>query len=1131
MFQMSTLWPPLGAGAMLASVDFSSLMFSTLLACLCLLPALWNARRKRLADNLPVSKTAGVFIGLVKLKGTAESGAPPFLSYLAGRPCVQFSWTIDEEWSRVVTETYTDSNGRRQTRQRTQSGWKTVAGGGQGGPFYVRDDCGVILVRPDGATIEPLELVKQTCGRNDPLYYGKGPPGAIPDSTFHRRFHETAIPLHCPLYVIGQARERTDVVAPEIARDKQAPTFLISTRTEKELTSRHAWRFWLWSGLGLFLSLLFYGWWSGAPYLLVLALAWTWMVFNSMVFLRQRVNHAWSEVNVQLKRRADLIPKLVSVVQGCRNYEAALLPELAALRSQLAASAPGTPAASVQSLKHTIGGIAERYPELKANASFTGLLKNLIETEQRIALARGYFNDIATRYNTRLQTLPDRYITRMGGMKPEPLMLAGDFERAPVLVNLDNTPSQFSSHAASAAAVASPAIPAGETNRPSPTEHALAAALAPAPVISPETPPPQPSFPPARLVPEPASASQSETPEPASAEDMPAGFDVKHAAPAGISLLVFVFWIGALILCSKISNSAFAAAGLISGFIALLAGAAALALRRKLLRRHFRAACAVSIGLSCVSLIALSLQVTSQIHIHREEEAKDMLKGIPGLYQTDQFEKVCEQFEKAGGLTHSIPYDDYTKYIAACAYIRHGKTAGKTAEQFLKTYGWISSAPNGNVDWSPWVVLFGYAGYQQAGESRAAKKLVDDGYAKCNKNSRLYPVIAFLHGGMDESALESSIGNNPLTLTEADALIGIKELYAGDRERAVSFLLWVAVNGRGNIEAYRLAVTELRRVTRAVASLPQTGRELAPTQKDVESARAGFNRVESLWRSSEYDKLCQEFDQAFGTFPAPSYNAIYDYVFASACVRRGDAAGRFARYALNTFGWKTDYAPYGVLYGYVGCRQAGNPAAAKALLDDAAAKCNTSRWPYPIIACLRGDIGVSELESAAGNDLQQKTEAATFAGIQELYDGRQADAGTHLGWVQKNGRKDYPPYGLAMSELAHGGLPNAVPPQSVTAPANPPITRPPTAPAPMPAATTPPPSPAIPSPLSPDLQEILKLSQAGMRDDLITNFISHSGKSYKLRADDIIYLSSKGVSIGVIRALQAASPAGGNRAN
>ncbi len=1126
MFPMNTLWPPVGAGAMLASIDFSSLIFSTFLACLCLLPALWNARRKRLADNLPVSKTAGVFIGLVKLKGTAESGAPPFLSYLAGQPCVQFSWTIDEEWSRVVTETYTDSNGRRQTRQRIKSGWKTVASGGQAGPFYVQDDCGVILVRPEGATMESLELVKQTCGRNDPLYYGKGPAGAIPDSTFHRRFHETAIPLHCPLYVIGQARERTDVVAPEIAQDKRASTFLISTRTEKELTSRHAWRFWLWSGLGLFLSLLFYGWWSGVPYLLVLALAWTWMVFNSMVYLRQRVNHAWSEVNVQLKRRADLIPKLVSVVQGYRNYEAALQPELAALRSQLAANTPGTSGAAVQSLGHTIGGIAERYPELKANASFAGLLRNLIETEQRIALARGYFNDIATRYNTRLQTLPDRYITRMGGMKPEPLMLAGDFERAPVLVNLDKTPSQFSSHVASGGAVASPAISAGETNRSSPTEPAQAAVFAPAPVISSEIPSPQPSIPLAPLIPEPASVGQSETLDEAAAEDVPAGFDVKHVAPAGISLLVFVLWIGALILCSGISNSAPAAVGLISGFTAILAGAAALALRRKLRRGHFRAACAVSLGLSCVSLIALSLQMISQIDKKREEEAKAMLKDMPALYQSDQFNKVCETFEKASGLTHSIPYDDYTKYIAACAFIRHGKPAGKTAEQFLKTFGWISSAPNGNVDWSPWVVLFGYAGYQQAGEIRAAKKVIDDGYAKCNKNSRLYPVIAFLHGGMDESALGSSIGNNPLTLTEANALIGIKELYAGDRERAISYLLWVAVNGRGNIEAYLLAVTELRRVTRAGASVPQKGQELVPTQKDVESARAGFNRVESLWRSSEYEKLCQEFDQAFGTFPAPSYNALYDYVVASACVRHGDAAGRFAHYALNIFGWKADNAPYGVLYGYVGCRQAGNPVSAKSLLDDAAAKCNTGRWPYPIIAHLRSAIGVSELESAARNDLQQRTEAATFAGIQELYDGKQADAGTHLIWVQKNGRKDSPSYTLAIAELMHAGLLNALPPATVLTPTNSPITQSPTTPVAPPVSSTPAAPSAIPYVPSPDLQEILKLFKAGMRDDVITNFISHSGKSYKLSVDDIIYLSSQGVSQGVIRALQTPSPGG-----
>ena len=73
-------------------------------ALLCLLFALRSGKRKRLVDNLPTSKTTGVFIGLVELKGTAEL-AQPLTSYLAGQPCVQYQWRIEEHWSRTVTET------------------------------------------------------------------------------------------------------------------------------------------------------------------------------------------------------------------------------------------------------------------------------------------------------------------------------------------------------------------------------------------------------------------------------------------------------------------------------------------------------------------------------------------------------------------------------------------------------------------------------------------------------------------------------------------------------------------------------------------------------------------------------------------------------------------------------------------------------------------------------------------------------------------------------------------------------------------------------------------------------------------------------------------------------------------
>jgi hypothetical protein len=78
--------------------------------------------------------------------------------------------------------------------------------------------------------------------------------------------------------------------------------------------------------------------------------------------------------------------------------------------------------------------IEENYPELKAEESFLNLQKNLIDTEQRIALARGYFNEIASFYNTRLEVVPDRFLAALVGMQPQALLLAENFERQAVEV-------------------------------------------------------------------------------------------------------------------------------------------------------------------------------------------------------------------------------------------------------------------------------------------------------------------------------------------------------------------------------------------------------------------------------------------------------------------------------------------------------------------------------------------------------------------------------------------------------------------------------------------------------------------------------------------------------------------------
>jgi len=406
-------------------------------------------KRRRLLDDTPTCKTTGVFIGMVELKGTAES-EQPVMSFLAERNCVYYQWSVEESWSRTVVETYTDSEGKTQTRMRHESGWTTVASGGEQIPFYLQDDCGVVQVVPQGAETELAVMFDDTCGRLDGLYYAKGPAHSVPDSDHRRRFVERGIPLHASIYVMGQARERRDVVAAEIAESKNAPVFMISTRNEEAISGGMASAFWWWGIGGLIFAVggaafgsaqgggavsavaVIFG---GILYLLCWIAGWAWMVFNSVVGLRQRVKQAWSQVDVQLKRRQDLIPNLVTTVKGLKDYESKLQTEVAQMRSQIAATPPGEAGADYSDIAPMLVAVEERYPELKAEQSFLNLQKNLIDTEQRIALARGYFNEIATFYNTRLEVIPDKFLASIAGMKPQPLLLAESFEQKPVEVN------------------------------------------------------------------------------------------------------------------------------------------------------------------------------------------------------------------------------------------------------------------------------------------------------------------------------------------------------------------------------------------------------------------------------------------------------------------------------------------------------------------------------------------------------------------------------------------------------------------------------------------------------------------------------------------------------------------------
>jgi len=403
----------------------------TLLGVTFLIFALRANKMQRLMTDLPTSKTTGVFIGFNELKGKVTSEQPLF-SYLAHLKCVHYEWSVREKWSRTVTESYTDSNGNRQTRTRTETGWTTVDRGGNMIPFLLQDEYGTILVRPEGAKIEPVSVFSDYCRPGDPLYYEKGPRRSVSNSDHYRHFTEKAIPLDAQLYILGQARERHDLVAAEIAAAEEAPVYLISTRSEEQIASGKKWKFALLSLLGALTTVgsVFYYEHNhlyaprvplligvGAAYFTVWLFGWCWMVANSIIELRNRVQQAESLIDVQLKRRTDLIPNLVECAKAMSEHEEGLLVRLAKLRTDYRPK-----------LTPILYALSESYPKLKANKEYMKLQTHLVDTENRIALARNYYNQMATFYNDRQQVIPDRWVATVTGKKPFDLLTVNEPE-------------------------------------------------------------------------------------------------------------------------------------------------------------------------------------------------------------------------------------------------------------------------------------------------------------------------------------------------------------------------------------------------------------------------------------------------------------------------------------------------------------------------------------------------------------------------------------------------------------------------------------------------------------------------------------------------------------------------------
>lgn len=179
----------------------------------------------------------------------------------------------------------------------------------------------------------------------------------------------------------------------------------------------------LWIVLGLVLLVVFY----------------FWSLYNGLVSLKTSIEEAWSQIDVQLKRRSDLIPNLVETVKGYAKHEKTIFSDVTKARSaMMGARSMESKAAASDMLTAALGkliAIAEAYPQLKANENFVQLQKELSDTEDKVAYSRQYHNSLIRDYNEKIRTFPNTLFNESLGFHEKEYFQALEGERKSVKVN------------------------------------------------------------------------------------------------------------------------------------------------------------------------------------------------------------------------------------------------------------------------------------------------------------------------------------------------------------------------------------------------------------------------------------------------------------------------------------------------------------------------------------------------------------------------------------------------------------------------------------------------------------------------------------------------------------------------
>ncbi len=353
-------------------------------------------RTKRMQENLTVSKTAGVVYGLTELAGTLvpEQASETLRGPVSGGECV---------WYRHVVE---ELRGTGKNRR-----WVTISDTTRKQPFYCEDDEGRLRIFPGHAEIITHHRTTERQGRH--------------------RETETRLEPGDTLYILGKAQVDKTTGETLVIRHSKDSDYIIANESEAAVMFRKALRgmfglaigicvlffcaLWIGGGQGHFSSLDFLLASLVAPaFLAVILLT---LMYNDLVFLKQRVERNWANIQVSLKKRATLIPQLESVVRRFLEHEVDLQESLADMRTlRGSADTPGEVdryMALEQSALDRINARMEAYPELRGDKLAAELNRRMIKLENEVALMRAGFNDAVMQYRIRIQRFPDNVIAKL----------------------------------------------------------------------------------------------------------------------------------------------------------------------------------------------------------------------------------------------------------------------------------------------------------------------------------------------------------------------------------------------------------------------------------------------------------------------------------------------------------------------------------------------------------------------------------------------------------------------------------------------------------------------------------------------------------------------------------------------